>query len=152
MKLTDLYDSRLVRIRLPGRTKTEILRSMAALFVEAGKVTDLERFIADLQARELSFSTGVGRGLAIPHGKSEVVSTAAYAVATLSDPFLWDADDDETTNLVVMLAVPAREAGTTHLKMLSTFAAALMDDGFRTALVNATTEADIRSALQTRGA
>ena len=124
---------------------------MAALFVEAGKVTDLELFIKDLQAREESFSTGVGQGLAIPHGKSEVVSMAGYALATLSEPFLWDEDDDETTKLVVMLGVPAREAGTTHLQLLSTFAAALMDDDFRAVLINAETEADIRTALEAKG-
>lgn len=151
MRLTDLYDSRMVQIGLPGQTKTEIFHSMADLFVDTGKVTDRDRFIEDLQAREQSFSTGVGQGLAIPHGKSEVVSTAAYAVATLSDPFLWDEDDEESTKLVVMLGVPAREAGTTHLQLLSKFAAALMDDDFRAALINAQNETDVRSALESKG-
>ncbi len=151
MNLTDLYSPELVRIGLPGATKTEIFRSMAALFVNAGKVTDLESFVADLQAREQSFSTGVGQGLAIPHGKSEVVTEAGYAIATLAEPFLWDDDDDEPTRLIVMLGVPATEASTTHLQLLSKFAAALMDDEFRAALINADTETDIRTALETKG-
>ncbi|OMH25182.1 hypothetical protein BKD30_06445 [Tersicoccus phoenicis] len=151
MKLIDLYNPRMVRVGLPGQTKAEVFRSMATLFVETGKVTDLERFVEDLQTRERSISTGVGRGLAIPHGKSEAVSTATYAIATLRDPFLWDEDDEETTKLVVMLGVPANEPATTHLRLLSEFATALMDDEFRAELINAEDEADIRSALASKG-
>ena len=117
------------------------------LLIDAGKVTDLGRFISDVEAREASYSTGVGGGLAIPHAKSPVVMDACYAIANLATPFMWDEDDDEPTTLIVMLAVPAEQAGTTHLRVLSRLSAALMDEEFRATLVNAKFEKEIITAI-----
>jgi len=147
MKLSDLYDPRLVMIGLEAATKDDVFTAIGRLFVDAGKVTGLDGFLADLRAREASFSTGVGDGLAIPHAKSTDVTDASYAIANLATPFLWDADDDEPTTLIVMLAVPAEQAGTTHLKLLSQFSIALMDEAFRAKLINATSEQDVNTAI-----
>lgn len=147
MKLSDLYDPRLVLIGLEATTKDEVFTAVGQLFVDAGKVTGLDAFLADLRTREASFSTGVGDGLAIPHAKSTVVTDASYAIANLATPFKWDADDDEPTTLIVMLAVPAEQAGTTHLKLLSQFSMALMDDAFRAELIRATSEQDVNTAI-----
>lgn len=147
MKLLDLYDPQLVAIGLDAGTKDDVFTAIGRLFVDAGKVTGLEGFLADVQAREAKFSTGVGGGLAIPHAKSAVVKDASYAIANLATPFLWDEDDDEPTTLVVMLAVPSEQAGTTHLKLLSQFSMALMDEAFRAKLVNATSEQEVKTAI-----
>ncbi len=147
MNLSDIYDPQLVSIGLEATTKSEVFAAVGQLFVGSGKVTGLEEFVADLQAREASYSTGVGGGLAIPHAKSTVVTEASYAIATLATPFLWDVDDDEPTTLIVMLAVPAEQAGTTHLKLLSRFSVALMDEVFRAVLINAASEKEVNDAI-----
>ena len=147
MKLSDLYDPRLVTIGLEAGNKDDVFVAIGQRFVDAGKVSGLDGFLADVRAREASYSTGVGGGLAIPHAKSDVVTDASYAIATLADPFLWDEDDDEPTTIVVMLAVPAQEAGTTHLKLLSQFSMALVDEAFRAQLINATSEHDVKNAI-----
>ena len=147
MKLSDLYDPRLVAIGLEAGSKDDVFTAVGRMFVDAGKVAELEGFLTDVRARETSFSTGVGGGLAIPHAKSPVVTDASYAIANLATPFLWDEDDDEPTTLVVMLAVPSEQAGTTHLKLLSQFSMALMDEEFRARLVTATSEADVTAAI-----
>ncbi len=147
MKLSDLYDPRLVVLGLDAGTKDEVFTAIGQLFVDAGNVSGLEGFLADVRARESSFSTGVGGGLAIPHAKSPVVTNASYAIANLATPFLWDEDDDEPTTLIVMLAVPSEQAGTTHLKLLSQFSMALMDEEFRAKLATATSEQDVKTAI-----
>jgi fructose-specific phosphotransferase system IIA component len=150
MKLSDLYDPRLVVIGLQASTKDEVFVAVSRLFLDAGKITALAGFLADLRAREASFTTGVGDGLAIPHAKSTDVKDASYAIANLATPFLWDEDDDEPTTLIVMLAVPADQAGTTHLKLLSQFSTALMEETFRATLIKATTEQDVNTAILSR--
>lgn len=147
MELSDLYHPLLVSIGLEGANKTDVFTAIGQLLVDAGKVTDLGGFISDVQAREASCSTGVGGGLAIPHAKSPVVMDASYAIANLATPFMWDEDDDEPTTLIVMLAVPAEQAGTTHLKLLSRLSVALMDEEFRATLVNAKSEREISTAI-----
>ena len=147
MELSDLYNPSLVSIGLEAADKDDVFASIGQLLVDAGKVTDITRFIADVQAREASYSTGVGGGLAIPHAKSPVVTDACYAIANLASPFKWDEDDDEPTTLIVLLAVPSEQAGTTHLKMLSRLSVALMDEVFRAALVNAKSELEINNAI-----
>ena len=147
MKLSDLYDPSLVIIGLEAANKDEVFTAIGKRLLDAGKVTDLDGFIADVQAREASYSTGVGGGLAIPHAKSSVVRSASYAIANLSTPFNWDDDDDELTTLIVVLAVPSEQAGTTHLKLLSRLAVALMDEEFRATLVNAKSEQEIKNAI-----
>lgn len=149
MQLMELFDPALVTTGLRASSKVEVFTAMTQKFVALGVVTHEDAFIADLTARETSFSTGVGHGLAIPHGKSDAVTRPAYAIATLASPFLWDADDDDPTQLVVMLAIPATEAGTTHINLLSTFARALMDDSFRSALIAASSVDDVAAIIHT---
>lgn len=147
MQLSDLYDPRLVAIGLKASDKNDVFTAIGQLLIDAGKVTDFAAFIADVQAREASYSTGIGGGLAIPHAKSAVVTDATFAIATLDTPFMWDDDDDEPTTLIVMLAVPSEQAGTTHLKLLSKLSVALMDEDFRATLTNATTEREVSNAI-----
>ncbi|WP_158251090.1 PTS sugar transporter subunit IIA [Cryobacterium sp. Y11] len=147
MELSDLYDPQLVVIGLKAANKNDVFTAIGQLLVNADKITNIDEFLADVQTREATASTGVGEGLAIPHAKSPVVKEASYAIANLATPFNWDEDDDEPTTLIVMLAVPSAQAGTTHLKLLSRLSVALMDEVFRAALVNAKSEQEISNAI-----
>jgi fructose-specific phosphotransferase system IIA component len=137
MKLTDLLTEDLVRLELKGSTKTEIMDEMAAMLNEAGALNDSEAFKAALADREQQGSTGIGFGIAIPHGKSDAVKTPRVAFGIKKAGVDWDSLDGEDAKLVFMIAVPLESAGNEHLKILQMLSRKLIDDEFRAALLGA---------------
>lgn len=90
-----------------------------------------EKFYEGLLAREEEGTTGVGEGFAIPHAKIEEVKKAAVLVTFLNKGIEWKSLDDEPVEIVIGLAIPKKEAGTTHIEMLTKIASNLMEDDFR---------------------
>ncbi len=96
--------------------------------------------------------TALGEGLAVPHGKTAAVKEAAFAVATLSEPLQWEGvDGPEAVDLVVLLAIPPNEAGTTHMQLLTALTTRLADDEIRARIQSATTPDELLSALDDKG-
>ena len=103
-------------------------------------------------ARESLGPTALGEGLAVPHGKTAAVKEAAFAVATLSEPLQWEGvDGPEAVDLVVLLAIPPNEAGTTHMQLLTALTTRLADDEIRARIQSATTPDELLSALDDKG-
>lgn len=105
-----------------------------------------------MYCRESLGPTALGEGLAVPHGKTAAVKEAAFAVATLSEPLQWEGvDGPEAVDLVVLLAIPPNEAGTTHMKLLTALTTRLADDELRARIQSATTPDELLSALDDKG-
>ena len=83
--------------------------------------------------------TALGEGLAVPHGKTDAVKEAAFAIATLNEDLKWQGiDDEEDVNLIFLIAIPNAEAGSTHMHLLTELTTTLVDDEVREAALNAT--------------
>ena len=107
---------------------------------EAGKLSDKEQFIQAVMQREHEGPTALGECLAVPHGKSSAVKEASLAVARLSSDMDWEGvDGPESVNLIVMLAIPLEEQGTTHIKVLTDLTTRLVNDDVRAQLMSADT-------------
>ena len=88
----------------------------------------------------------------MPHGKTAAEKEAAFAVATLSEPLQWEGvDGPEAVDLVVLLAIPPNEAGTTHMQLLTALTTRLADDEIRARIQSATTPDELLSALDDKG-
>ncbi len=100
--------------------------------VELGMATDAAELVEAFLAREAEGTTGMMEGFAIPHAKTAAVNEAAIVVvkdpAGVTD---WDTMDAKPVNVAIALLIPGSQAGTTHLRMLSKMAEALMDERFR---------------------
>ena len=106
----------------------------------------------EVYRRESLGPTALGEGLAVPHGKTAAVKEAAFAVATLSEPLQWEGvDGPEAVDLVVLLAIPPNEAGTTHMQLLTALTTRLADDEIRARIQSATTPDELLSALDDKG-
>jgi len=134
--LSELLDDKLVKFDFPGNTKEEIIRSIATLMYEAGKVTDVNKYIEGVLEREKDCETGIGNGVAIPHCKSDVVKQTGFALVQLKNNIEWGSLDGQPVNYVIMLAAPNTEDNV-HLKMLSQLAKNLMDEDFLNTLTHA---------------
>lgn len=142
MNIAEMVDEKLVSFGFEARDKDEVLKGLASMMFDAGKVSDLDKYMKGLYEREATFSTGVGNGVAIPHCKADCVQEAAFTLVKLDNPVEWDSLDGHPVDYVIMLAAPD-SSDNVHLKMLSKLAANLMDDDFREALKDASSVEEI---------
>ena len=95
--------------------------------------------------------TALGEGLAVPHGKSQAVKEAAFAVATLCEPLAWEGvDGPEPVELIFLLAIPPAEAGSTHIQILTELTTRLADDSLRERVMAANSADALLAALDAR--
>ncbi|MDF6022907.1 fructose-specific PTS transporter subunit EIIC [Streptomyces sp. JH34] len=130
--MSELITAELVDLDLSAGTKTEAARSLAGRMVTAGRVTDLDGFLADVAAREAQMPTGLDGGIGIPHCRSEHVATPTLAFGRSPRGIDFGAPDGPA-DLVFLIAAPAG-ADDDHLTILSSLARRLMDPGFTDAL------------------
>lgn len=132
MNLTLLTNESLVAMQTQFDSRDDAIHYLVDLLDEQGKLHDKQAFLEAVFARESQGPTALGEGLAIPHGKSNAVKEAAFAAATLSTPLSWQGvDEEESVNLIFLLAIPEDEAGSTHMQLLTQLTTALVDDDIR---------------------
>ncbi|WP_102372271.1 PTS sugar transporter subunit IIA [Enorma phocaeensis] len=129
MELRDVLTPQMVHTGVDVADKDGAIRYLARVLVDAGYVDDLEAFVADVYLRETEGITGIGGGIAIPHGKSASVTVPAVAVATLAHPIAWETLDGGDVDAVFLFcAGDSNEGAREHLVLLSKVATKLADD------------------------
>ena len=148
MNLTTLTHTSAVCVQAHYASRDEAIRQLTMRLVALGKITDGEAFLAEVYRRESQGPTALGEGLAVPHGKSSAVNEAAFAVATLREPLEWEGvDGPERVELIVLLAIPPAEAGSTHIQVLTALTSRLADDALRERVMAAETAEEMLDAL-----
>lgn len=130
--MTDIITADLVDLALPATSKAAVTRSLAERLAAAGRVTDLEGFLADVAAREAQMPTGLEGGIGIPHARSVHVTEPTLAFGRCSDGVDFGAADGPA-HLVFLIAAPAG-GGSEHLTILAALARRLVHASFREAL------------------
>lgn len=149
MEAKDAIDLKLVKTDLEATDKDDILRELVTLLYEEGKVTDVDGFLKDVYAREAEGQTGIGNYVAIPHGKSEFVSTPVVAIGVNKSEIPWETLDGNGVKVVILFAVGNdAEATKEHLKLLSLFARKLGNDQVVSSLLKATNPTLVYEAFQ----
>ncbi|MEZ8143268.1 PTS 2-O-a-mannosyl-D-glycerate transporter subunit IIABC [Enterovibrio norvegicus FF-33] len=140
MKLTSLTNASLINLQTTYKSRDDAIRALADQLEQQGKLHNKDEYLKAVFLREEEGPTALGEGLAVPHGKTDAVKEAAFAVATLKDDLKWQGlDGDEDVNLIFLLAIPNAEAGSTHMQVLTQLTTALVDDDVREAVLKATT-------------
>ncbi len=136
MRITDLLDRRSVDLNAAPKTKKEAMDMAVALMGKSGKVQDMEAYRALVYAREEESTTGVGEGIAIPHGKGACITEPGLAAMVIKDGVDYEALDDEPVNILFLIAAPDTEDNV-HLDVMSKLSMMLMDEDFRANLLAA---------------
>ncbi len=119
--------------------------------VKLGIAEDADELMAAFLARESEGTTGMMEGFAIPHAKSDTVKQASVIVVKDESGVAgWDTMDGNPVKVAIALLIPGVQAGTTHLKILSKVAEALMDEEFRATVTSATDPAEIAKTINAR--
>ncbi|ENU3412449.1 TPA: PTS 2-O-a-mannosyl-D-glycerate transporter subunit IIABC [Shigella flexneri] len=152
MNLTTLTHRDALCLNARFTSREEAIHALTQRLAALGKISSTEQFLKEVYRRESLGPTALGEGLAVPHGKTAAVKEAAFAVATLSEPLQWESvDGPEAVDLVVLLAIPPNEAGTTHMQLLTALTTRLADDEIRARIQSATTPDELLSALDDKG-
>ncbi len=132
-------------------SRDEALNFVSNQAVKAGVADDADAVMNAFLAREAEGSTGMMEGFAIPHAKSDAITDAAVIVVKDDSGVTgWDTMDGAPVNVAIALLIPGAQAGTTHLKILSKVAEALMDEGFRATVKGSTDAAEIAKTINAR--
>lgn len=135
--LTNLTTKQLIDADSKQSTRDDVIDAMIKDLVKDGAVTDHDAFKEAIMARESESTTGIGMEVAIPHGKSDVVTEPRIAFYISKDGVDWSSLDGTLSKLIFMIAVPKSQAGDQHLKILQLLSRKLMDDSFRDNLIKA---------------
>ena len=136
MRITDLLDKRSVDLNAAPKSKKEAMDMAVELMAASGKVQDKEAYRALVYAREEESTTGVGEGIAIPHGKGDCIDKPGLAAMIIKDGVDYEALDDEPVNILFLIAAPDTKDNV-HLDVMSKLSMMLMDEDFRNNLINA---------------
>ena len=136
MKIIELLDKKSISLEAAPKSKSEALDLAVDLMAKSGKIKDKEAYKKLVYAREEESTTGVGEGIAIPHGKGDCVDKPGLAAMVIKDGVDFEALDEEPVNILFLIAAPDTEDNV-HLDVLSKLSMMLMDEDFRNSLINA---------------
>lgn len=136
MRITDLLDKNSISLNAAPADKKDTLDLAVELMAKSGKLSDVEKYREQVYAREEESTTGIGEGIAIPHGKCDAVKTPGLAAMVIKNGVEYESLDGEPVTLLFLIAAPNTKDNV-HLDVLSKLSVMLMDENFTTSLRNA---------------
>jgi mannitol/fructose-specific phosphotransferase system IIA component (Ntr-type) len=146
MKLTDILTVSRIKAPLAATTKEALITELVDVLDAAGDLQDRQRVLSSVLERERTRTTGIGGGLALPHGKSSGVDRLLLAVGKPAAPVDYDAIDGKPVQLAMLLVSPLEGTGP-HIQALAHISRLLSVDAFRRKLMAAQTSQDIMEAI-----
>ena len=147
MDIKELLTKGRISFNLKGSTKEEVIDELIEMLFNDNVIKDKDKFKIAVMKREEEFSTGIGNGIGIPHGKSEFVTEAAIAFGISKNGVDFDSMDGEPAHLIFLIAVPEK-SDDIHLKVLSYISRRLMHNEVRQALMEVKNYDDIVKAFE----
>jgi len=136
MKLTDILAADCVKVPMEATDKTGAIRELVDLLAERGRISDRDELLQAVLDREKIRSTGIGKGLAVPHGKCGACPELVMAVGKPAKPIDFDSKDGQPVDLIVLLASPPDQTGP-HIQALARISRLMLIDAFRSAIAKA---------------
>jgi fructose-specific phosphotransferase system IIA component len=147
MSISEIMNKSLIKLELQAGNKDDVINELASILDENGKLLDKQKYVNAVIEREKVFSTAIGMGIAIPHGKSDGVKEPALAFGRSKTGIDYKAADGSLAHLFFMVAVP-EGSNDEHLRLLGQISRKLMHAETREKLLQAETSEDIIKALE----
>ena len=149
MKITELLDINSIDLNPQISNKEEAIDHLVNLLDQSGKLNDKEIYKESVLNREAQSTTGIGDGVAIPHGQSEGVETAGLSAMVVKEGLDFKSLDGQPTYLFFMIGAPKDSEGA-HLQALAQLSTLLMEEDFRNALINASSKEEFLQLIDTK--
>lgn len=149
MKITELLDINSIDLNPQISNKEEAIDHLVNLLDQSGKLNDKEIYKESVLNREAQSTTGIGDGVAIPHGQSEGVKTAGLSAMVVKEGLDFKSLDGQPTYLFFMIGAPKDSEGA-HLQALAQLSTLLMEEDFRNALINASSKEEFLQLIDAK--
>jgi fructose-specific phosphotransferase system IIA component len=146
MRLIDILKPENIKVPLEAHTKTEAISELVSLLAKNGSVTDAKKVLDAVLERESTRTTGIGNGLAIPHGKCTGTKDLVMAIGKAGTPIDFQAIDGRPVTLIWLLTSPPDKTGP-HIHALARISRLMTIDKFRAALTAAQTADEVYNAI-----
>ncbi len=147
MKITDILGKARTCVPLTAKDKSAAITELVDLLHADGRLSDRDAALQAVLAREQTRSTGIGLGLAVPHGKSRACTALVMAVGKPAEPMEFDAIDGKPCSLIVLLTSPADETGP-HIQALAAVSRLWQNEAFRQAVYEAKSADQLYAAFE----
>ncbi len=148
MELSKVVTVDRIRVPIQAKDKSGVITELIDLLASVGALTDRDRALEAVLRREAERSTGIGYGLAIPHGKSDGCSEVVMAAGKPAEPVDFQSIDRRPVTFVVLLVSPPDQTGA-HIKALAKTSRLMLIDGFRAAVDAASSAQELYDAIAT---
>ena len=138
MRLTEILKPHDIKIPLKATTKNEAIAELVQVLADNNQITEPKKVLDAVLEREATRTTGIGNGLAIPHGKCNGTKDLVMAIGKPSTPIDFQAIDGRPVNIIWMLSSPPDKTGP-HIHALARISRLMTIDKFRLALLGAKT-------------
>ena len=147
MAIVDLISTNVVKVPLKSKTKTEVIRELIDILDKAGKLGDAESAFKAVIARENMGSTGLEKGIAVPHAKTDKVKNLTLAIGIAPDGIDFDSLDGESSKLFFLLLAQPSQSGP-HIEALAEIARITRSQSFCRLLINAKTPEEVAALFK----
>jgi fructose-specific phosphotransferase system IIA component len=142
MKISDILNPDVIEVNLDVKDKEDSLKKIITLASNSKKILDINKVSETIMEREKLVSTGVGKGFAIPHGKTDAINDIVAAFVITKDPIDFDSIDGEPVRFIFLL-VGKETLLNTHIKLLSRISRLMNKDEFRSKLLEAKSKEEV---------
>lgn len=143
-----IINKNLIKLELQTNTKEDCMKELIQLMDTEGRINDVSSYTEEVLSREALSTTGIGFGIAIPHGKCEAVKIPTVAFGRKSAGVEWQSLDGDPVNMIFLLAVPKEAESNEHLKILAALSRKLMNEDFRESLLSIQDEEELLTLLE----
>jgi len=147
MALVDMVVEKIIKTPLESKDKPDVLRELVQILKDAGEIDDFDTVLKDVQDREGNMSTGLEKGIAVPHAKTDSVSSLKLAVGVAPEGIDFDSMDREPSKLFFLLLAPPNQAGL-HVDALAEIAKLAQSTSFCEALVRAKSAQEVAELMK----
>ena len=146
MLLTQILQSNCVKVPLEGKDKDSVITELVELLDANGLLVDKGMVLDAVFTRERTRSTGIGSGIAIPHGKCKAVKELVMALGLTREPIDFDSVDGKPVKIIILLVSPADQTGP-HIQALARISRLLLDEQFKSAIEGGTSSEQVFELL-----
>lgn len=134
IRITDYMNEDLISLDMKSKNKEEVLKELSQLISKSPKIKDYKEVLSALTEREKIGSTGIGKGVAIPHAKTEIAEGLTIAFGISKDKIDFSSLDEEKVNIFFVFASPLKDSQI-YLKVLARISRLIREDNFRKKLL-----------------
>jgi fructose-specific phosphotransferase system IIA component len=149
MILTQILEPTCVKAPLDGKDKESVITELVDLLADNGALIDRDVVLEAVLVREETRSTGIGSGIAIPHGKCSGVKELVMSVGIAAEPIDFDSIDQKPVSIILLLVSPIDRTGP-HIQALARISRLMLDEEFKSKLENATSAEEVYGLISNK--